>query len=264
MPRNKKNKIIIVILAVLVIIEALVIIFLSLKLPKKQPAKEDIIAQIKPKIAIVLDDWGYNLHNLAVLDQIRQPLTMSVLPNLNYSQSVSLELQKRGFEVILHLPMEPREKYSLEENTIMIGMNPKSIREILGADLENVSCAKGISNHMGSKVTENLKVMTVVFKELKKRHLYFLDSYVSNHSVCFDLAKKINLKFARRDIFLDNQDEPAYIKNQIKKLKSRARLKGYAIGIGHDRKNTLEALREELPLLEKDGYKIVYLSELIK
>jgi len=264
MLKNKRNKLIIIILSVLVIIEASAVIFLLLKLPKKQPVKEDVAVRLKPKIAVVLDDWGYNLHSLAILDQIRQPLTMSVLPNLSYSQSVCMELHKRGFEVILHLPMEPHEKYSLEKNTIMIDMSPERIQEIIDADLRDVLYAKGVSNHMGSGATENLKVMTVAFNELKKRHLYFLDSYVSNHSVCFDLAKKMRLKFARRDIFLDNQEDPGYIKNQIKKLKSRARLKGYAIGIGHDRKNTLEVLREELPQLEKDGYKIVYLSELIR
>jgi polysaccharide deacetylase 2 family uncharacterized protein YibQ len=40
--------------------------------------------------------------------------------------------------------------------------------------------------------------------------------------------------------------------------------KGWAIGIGHDRRNTLEVLKEEMPKLEKEGYKFVYVSELVK
>jgi polysaccharide deacetylase 2 family uncharacterized protein YibQ len=43
-----------------------------------------------------------------------------------------------------------------------------------------------------------------------------------------------------------------------------ARSKGYAVGIGHDRKKTLEALTEAIPRLKKEGYRLVYLSELVK
>ena len=66
----------------------------------------------------------------------------------------------------------------------------------------------------------------------------------------------------RRDVFLDNVEESGYIKQQINKLKSKARSRGFAIGIGHDRKVTLEVLREVMPQLSKEGYKFVFLSEL--
>jgi len=121
-----------------------------------------------------------------------------------------------------------------------------------------------VSNHMGSKATCNSRVMTALFKELKKRRMFFLDSYVDGESVCFGLAKQIGIGFARRDIFLDNQLDPGAIKLQINRLKARAAKYGSAIGIGHDRKVTLEVLKEVIPRLEKEGYKIVRLSELVK
>jgi polysaccharide deacetylase 2 family uncharacterized protein YibQ len=39
---------------------------------------------------------------------------------------------------------------------------------------------------------------------------------------------------------------------------------GQAIGIGHDRKITLEVLKEVMPSIEKEGYKFVFVSELIR
>jgi polysaccharide deacetylase 2 family uncharacterized protein YibQ len=248
------------ILSVLVIIEGIFLIYLWIKRPKVHKAPP----VIRGKIAIVIDDWGYNLNNLDILSQIKYPLTTSILPNLNYSKAVAEELHKRDFQILLHLPMEPYEKYRLEQNTIMTSMDEPSIIKIISQDLDNVGHVVGVSNHMGSKATEDLKTMGIIFKELKRRRLYFLDSLVSGESVCFDLANKMHLKFCKRDVFLDNEEKAEYIKGQIDKLKTRSRIYGQAIGIGHDRKVTLEVLKELMPSIEKEGYKFVFLSELAR
>ncbi len=230
--------------------------------PKKAPPK--IPAAVKAKIAIVIDDWGYNLNNLHILDRIKYPLTCSVLPNLSYSGTVASELHARGFQIILHLPMEPHEKYRLEKNTIMTAMDEPTIRNIIEQDLANIVYAKGVSNHMGSRATEDARTMEIVFKELKKRRLYFLDSFVSSKSACSELAGRMGLAFARRDVFLDNKEEAGYIRQQLYKLKLKAKLYGRAIGIGHDRKITLEVLKEVMPQLEKEGYEFVFVLQLLK
>ncbi|MDO8662586.1 MAG: divergent polysaccharide deacetylase family protein [Candidatus Omnitrophota bacterium] len=245
------------IILILVILFAL-IAFLTRK-PQKAVSFKPVI---KGRIAIVLDDWGYNLNNLRSIEEIKYPLTASILPNIAYTRKVAEELHSRGFEVILHLPMEPEEKLSLEKNTIKTSMEKTQILNILDSDLSSIAYADGVSNHMGSKATSDLKTMEVIFKELKNRHLYFLDSFVTSKSVCSDLARKIGLRSFTRDVFLDNLEEREYIKQQIYKLKAKARAKGFAIGIGHDRKVTLEVLREVMPQIAKEGYKFVFLSEL--
>jgi len=217
---------------------------------------------IKGKIAIVLDDWGYNLNNLSILEEIKYPLTASVLPNIAYSQKVAQELRARGLEVILHLPMEPEEKLNLEKDTVKAAMDKTEIARILGNDLASIVFARGVSNHMGSKVTSDLRVMRIIFGELKKRRLYFLDSYVTAKSICPQLARQMKLAYFKRDVFLDNLEEKGYIQEQINQLKSKAAARGYAIGIGHDRKVTLEVLREVMPQLSREGYQFVFLSEL--
>lgn len=261
MSRNSGYKITIGFLLAIIIFQWLLILNLKVSKPKKITK---IAPAVKARIAIVIDDWGYNLNNLRVLRAIKYPLTISILPNLNYTRQIAQDLHSRGFEIILHLPLEPHEKYRLEKDTIMTSFDETAIESIVARDLDSVKYAKGVSNHMGSSATEDIKTMQSVFKELKKRNLYFLDSVVSAESVCSDLALKFGLGFAKRDIFLDNIEEAGYIRAQIHKLKARAKANGYAVGIGHDRSVTLNVLKEEMPLLEKEGYKLVFVSKLIR
>lgn len=226
------------------------------------PVSSPALPAQKGKIAIVIDDWGYSLNNMAIADQIKQRFTAAILPNLKSSHKAAELLHARGVEVILHLPMEPRDKLNLEKDTIMVASSEPVIRGILENDLDNVGFARGVNNHMGSEATRDTKTMEIIFDELKKKNLFFVDSFVLSESVCKEEAAKAGIRFARRDIFLDNDPDPAYIRNQMAKLKKEAEAKGSAIGIGHDRKNTLEVLKELMPEYEKEGFKFVFVSEL--
>lgn len=238
----------------------------------EKPSKEAIRPEPKPpvtqavkgRIAIVLDDWGYNLNNLGLIEEIRYPVTLAVLPNLAFSERIAKELNARGFEVILHLPMEPREKKRLEKNTVMVSMSREKLGDILDDDLAAVPFARGVSNHMGSLATRDNATMEALFRELKKRRLYFLDSYVSSGNTGLEAARKVNLRYARRDVFLDNRLEASYIRRQVQQLKMKAKMRGEAIGIGHDRRATLEVLKEMMPQLAKEGYRFVFVSELVE
>ena len=95
---------------------------------------------------------------------------------------------------------------------------------------------------MGSRFTSNLESMLVVMKELKQRNLLFLDSLTTNKSTGHIAASEFKVPFITRNIFLDHKDELKIIKQQLVNLKKIARLQGYAIAIGHPRKNTIQAL----------------------
>lgn len=261
MNRYTKYKVIITVLSLIIILQGIFLVRILAKKPKIKAA-----AAIKPRIAIVLDDWGYNLNNLHFLNEIPYPLTISILPNLTYSNLIAREINNKGREIILHLPLEPTpsEVMRLERDTILTNMDAKQIRDIFIEDLNSIVYARGVSNHMGSKATSDLAVMEVIFREMHKKNLYFLDSLVSKKSVCEKLTRKRDVKFAKRAIFLDNESDPAYIKGQINKLRLRALRLGYAVGVGHDRMITLEVLKEAMPQLEKEGFQFVFVSDLAK
>ena len=216
------------------------------------------------KVALVLDDWGYNLKNLKILNRIKRPLTVSVLPNLPYSRKISKLSLHGDYEVILHLPLESHEHKNMEKDTICCDMKDSEIIEVFNSAILSVPAAKGVSNHMGSRATEEKETMSVIFRQMKKRNFFFLDSLVTKKSICDGLAKEIGIKFASRDIFLDNINEKSYIKGQLEKLARLAQINGHAIGIGHDRRMTLEVLEEEMKNLERQGIEFVYLSQMVK
>jgi polysaccharide deacetylase 2 family uncharacterized protein YibQ len=218
-----------------------------------------------PRIAVVLDDFGNNRENIETLFGIGIPVTFSILPNLPYSRAIANEAHARGYEVILHLPLEPQRKDVKEEaKTINSRLPPDEVVSRLNADIESVPHVVGVSNHMGSQSTEEAGLMEIIFKELKSRGLFFLDSLVTERSVCEAAARKVGIRYAKRDVFLDNTLEEGYIREQIYNLKEAAAKAGSCIAIGHDRRMTVRVLKEALPELERDGFRFVTVSELAK
>ncbi|MDP2912788.1 MAG: divergent polysaccharide deacetylase family protein [Candidatus Omnitrophota bacterium] len=218
-----------------------------------------------PKIAIVIDDFGYNKNNIEELFGINIPVTLSVLPGLRYSSEIALLSRSRGCEVILHLPLEARNKEVREEaDTIKTGMSEEDVAKTLDKAMASVPGLSGVSNHMGSKATEDKALMSIVFKRLKSRGLYFFDSLTSDRSVCRQVAGSIGLRYARRDIFLDNSNAPAGIEKELLSLRKRALRYGRAIAICHDRKNTITALAKAMPDMARNGIEFVPLSEMVR
>jgi len=258
--RFKKKDILLFVLSIIIVLQSILIICLW---PKKiKPVK---FVPVKDRIAIVIDDWGYNRRNLNFLEEINVPLTISILPHLNYSKEIATVATDNNKEVIIHLPLEPHadRKVGLEKNVILTDMTEEKIRDIFMKASQSVPYSKGVSNHMGSKATENRRVMSILFELFKQNSLYFLDSLVTADTICAELAKEINVKFAKRDIFLDNESDEAYIKNQLSLLVDKAKQKGEAIGVGHDRILTLKIIKDSIADIEEEGIEFVFLSELV-
>ncbi len=215
------------------------------------------------KIAIVLDDWGYNLKQVQALTHLSQPVTVAVLPNLPFSAEVAQQARGAGHEVILHMPMEALNPQVPKESvTLLTGMPRQEVLQRLQKSLKSVPSAQGISNHQGSKATTDRQFMKIVLGEVKRKRLFFLDSFVTENSVCQEVAHQMKVRFARRTVFLDNDLAPSAIRERFMELARIAAQEGQAIGIGHDRPNTLEVLKEALPTLKEAGYTLVSASEL--
>jgi polysaccharide deacetylase 2 family uncharacterized protein YibQ len=74
----------------------------------------------------------------------------------------------------------------------------------------------------------------------------------------------MGLAFGKRDVFLDNVNTRDAIIKQIVALGKLARHRGYAVAIGHDRRLTMQVLKEEIPWLTSQGFEIVSIKELLK
>jgi hypothetical protein len=219
-----------------------------------------------PRIAIIIDDAGYTSCSFEKLMQFQGKLTFSVLPFLDGSSGLAEYLQKSGFEVILHIPMEPLDypEKNPGEGALLMEDSREEIEKKTDAMIYNLKYIVGANNHMGSKLTQNYEQMTWIAARLKIHNLYFIDSLTTDNSEAWEAARDLGVMTARRDVFLDNEDNFSYINSQFERLKQIARKRGTAIGIGHAQSKNLPAvLNHQLPLLEEENIKLVFASEVV-
>ncbi|MBL8012619.1 MAG: divergent polysaccharide deacetylase family protein [Candidatus Omnitrophica bacterium] len=235
--------------------------------PVKATAKKVATpSQKKSYVALVIDDWGYSTKNCQYLQSISDPITVAVLPSLPHSDDVMACAHKAGKEIVLHLPMEAHnnsDEYP-PDYLLKTDMSPLKIDRLLSDTLDKMPLVSGVNNHMGSKATEDKMVMTTVFKQLKHRGLFFMDSKVTAKSVCEPLALQANLPFAARDVFLDNVNEASAIEKELEALVRLAKKHGKAIAIGHDRSLTLQVIEKYIPVLKEQGIELVTVKRYIK
>lgn len=232
--------------------------------PAEVPQAPPLKSRSRGKIAIVIDDVGYDLSLLKQFLQIDVPLTFSVLPGLPYSTASANLIRREGKTLILHMPMQPEREVPMDNSFITVDLSPSQVEERIEKALESVPGAIGMSNHMGSLVTENEAIMEVVMTTLAKHKLFFLDSLTSPHSVGIKCALKAGVPALERDVFLDNEENPQYILGQFDQLIRLALKKGKAVGIGHLRETTLEGIKLALLQLKGGDIEVVPLNELLR
>ena len=212
-----------------------------------------------PQLALVIDDLGRSLKSAADFAALGIPLTFAVFPKLPESRAVAEYFTSRQRDIMLHMPMEPRD-YPVQDpgpGAIFMVMNDLEVRRILGDDLESVPGIIGVNNHMGSRLTADPHMMAQVMATLRGRDLFFLDSRTIADSVAYKSAVEAGIPALQRDVFLDNERNVDNILEQFRVLIEIAKVKGEAIGIGHPYPETLQALSRVAEIAESAGVEIV-------
>jgi uncharacterized protein len=216
------------------------------------------------RLAIVIDDMGYDRALADAVISLPFPLTVSVLPHLPISSEVSEVAHSRGDEVLLHLPMESETGTAKsEEIELRLGMNAREVSAAVAGMLETVPHAVGVNNHQGSRATSDQALMQALMPILRERGLFFIDSRTEAKTVAYDTAKRDGVRAASRKVFLDDTATRQAIIAQLQLAARDAARDGSAIAIGHPRPATIAALAEEVPRLEAHGVRLVFASDLV-
>jgi len=225
------------------------------ELPHQKPVPKPKVPfpSRKPKVAIIIDDLGYDRTIAGKFLELDAALTFSMLPNSPFQKKIARTAHSKGHDIMLHLPMEPVEYPDVDPGTgaLFVSMTPDQLIRQLNQHLEIVPFIKGVNNHMGSKMTTVSSQMYQIFSVLKKRGLFFIDSRSTPKTLCRPSARLFQIPFAERDIFIDHLQEPVFIRKQLKRLVEIANKQGEAIGIAHPYRVTLEVLQNMLPELKK-------------
>lgn len=217
-----------------------------------------------PMVAIVIDDLGLLEAATESAIALHPSFTLAFLPYGEKAGELAEKAHKAGHEILLHMPMEPAGALDPGPDALVTGLAPEEIRHRLGLALDRVPSAMGVNNHMGSLFTSDAEAMAVVLDEINVRGMMVLDSVTTPNSVISDLASAIGVPNGARDVFLDNDRDPALIHQQLDELERIAQVTGRAIGLGHPYRETIAVLQDWYPAAQKRGIRLVPLSRLAR
>jgi len=219
-----------------------------------------------PRVAIIVDDLGSRRDVFDVLRDIRRPLTVAVLPGLPLSGWTAREAAQAGMEVLLDLPMEPYRFPEVDPGpgALLMAMSPRELQAQMGAHLASVPGAVGVTNHMGSRMTEDRPRMRSVLEVMAGRRLFLVDGLTSNLSVAYDEAKAQGLRAGRRQVIVDHASGEAGDRVRWDEVAWWAESRGEVIVIAHGHPLTARLLREYVPRWEARGMRLVPVSQLAR
>jgi polysaccharide deacetylase 2 family uncharacterized protein YibQ len=218
-----------------------------------------------PRLAIVVDDLGYDPVRDAEWLDFPERITVSVLPHGPSSKSFAASARTHGFGVILHVPMEPEGAVADRTEPFLLrrGMPPEEIAERFARMAADVPQASGASNHMGSAFTSDPAAMAIFAQALKGKGLFFVDSVTSAGTVGLMAMEQAGVPATRRDVFLDEDGRPEEMRRQWAAAIALAKERGQAVLLCHSRRETRKALLELLPQLRREGIRPVTVEELL-
>jgi uncharacterized protein len=218
-----------------------------------------------PRLAIIIDDMGNDPGQTRDVVKLPFPLTASVMPHREYSSRTADEVWRRGDQVMLHLPMQPIDDGAQSEKIeLRVGMSADQVRSVLAGMLADVPHAVGVNNHEGSRATADPKLMAELMPELRKRGLFFIDSRTTAATVAYEAAERAGVRAASRKVFLDDVPTRKAVLAQLDLAARDAERDGSAIAIGHPHPETIAALAEGVPRLERRGIHLVFASQLTR
>jgi polysaccharide deacetylase 2 family uncharacterized protein YibQ len=215
-------------------------------------------------LAIILDDFGNDRGAAEAVFALPYALTISVLPDRPHSADIAEEAHLRGYQVMLHLPMESVAKETPESQELRPGMSAGDVAALLNQFLHAVPAAAGVNNHQGSQSTADTALMDELMPLLRDRQLFYIDSRTTADTVAYDSAHRLGVRAAFRNVpFLDDVAEVSAVRKHLQLALRDAREKGEAVAIGHPHPATLKALSEVLPQAKAQGVRLVFASELV-
>lgn len=230
---------------------------------KEKPKQE--ARRYSGKLAIIVDDCGYDMSSVRTLTKTGLPFSYAILPFKQFSSDVLEIVKSTGHVPMLHLPMEPLDRSAMSEGavTIRTDMTKDQVIALTRKAVNSLPGIMGINNHQGSKATANSATMKAAMQEIKRQGLFFVDSRTNSKSVGAKTAQAMGVPTARNDIFLDNSSDIAAIRRQIYKAMEMAEKNGSAIAICHARPNTAKAWQMYADEFKKTGITFVHVTDLL-
>ncbi|MGG1679182.1 divergent polysaccharide deacetylase family protein [Neobacillus sp. NRS-1170] len=240
--------------------------FLLFSLNQKASAENTEAKQLKA--AVIIDDFGGGSGGVRDFLEGDIPITAAVMPFTENSKAHAEWAHKNGFEVMVHLPMEPKrgKRSWLGPKPITVDLTAKQVRQRVKEAIKTVPYAVGLNNHMGSLAVENERIVRAIVEVAKENKLYIIDSGTSPESKFPEIANELGVPLLKRDVFLDDISSSSHVYKQMIRLAKVTEIKGKGIAIGHvgvTGKVCSVGVFQSMDEFKKRHIKIVPVSELL-
>ena len=214
----------------------------------------------RAKLVIIIDDVA-TFEHASMIKSLGLKITPSIFPaTKTHPDTPNIA---RTFEFyMIHLPMQAKHFDSPEIGTLTINESFESMHEKIKKIRKDFPRAKYTNNHTGSRFTSDFDAMDKAYRALIEQGFVFVDSKTIAQTVVARAAKKHNQPYISRDIFLDDDPSASAVRRELVAAVNLAKKRGYAIAIGHPKKNTIAVIKESKNNLLKD-VDVVYLKDIL-
>ena len=238
--------------------------------PQKESAKKDDFAVVpftpnssvkgRAKLVLIIDDVA-TFEHASMVKSIGLKITPSIFPaTKTHPDTPNIA---RTFEFyMIHLPMQAKHFDSPEIGTLTINESFESMHEKIKKIRRDFPRAKYTNNHTGSRFTSDYDAMDKAYRALIEQGFIFVDSKTIAQTAVARAAKKYNQPYISRDIFLDDDPSAAAVRRELVAAVNLAKKRGYAIAIGHPKKNTIAVIKASKNNILKD-VEVVYLKDIL-
>lgn len=238
--------------------------------PQKESAKKDDFTVVpftpnssvkgRAKLVLIIDDVA-TFEHASMVKSIGLKITPSIFPaTKTHPDTPNIA---RSFEFyMIHLPMQAKHFDSPEIGTLMINESFESMHEKIKKIRKDFPRAKYTNNHTGSRFTSDYDAMDKAYRALIEQGFIFVDSKTIAQTAVARAAKKYNQPYISRDIFLDDDPSASAVRRELVAAVNLAKKRGYAIAIGHPKKNTIAVIKASKNNILKD-VEVVYLKDIL-
>ena len=238
--------------------------------PQKESAKKDDFAVVpftpnssvkgRAKLVLIIDDVA-TFEHASMVKSIGLKITPSIFPaTKTHPDTPNIA---RSFEFyMIHLPMQAKHFDSPEIGTLTINESFESMHEKIKKIRRDFPRAKYTNNHTGSRFTSDYDAMDKAYRALIEQGFIFVDSKTIAQTAVARAAKKYNQPYISRDIFLDDDPSASAVRRELVAAVNLAKKRGYAIAIGHPKKNTIAVIKASKNNILKD-VEVVYLKDIL-
>ena len=238
--------------------------------PQKESAKKDDFAVVpftpnssvkgRAKLVLIIDDVA-TFEHASMVKSIGLKITPSIFPaTKTHPDTPNIA---RTFEFyMIHLPMQAKHFDSPEIGTLTINESFESMLEKIKKIRKDFPRAKYTNNHTGSRFTSDYDAMDKAYRALIEQGFIFVDSKTIAQTAVARAAKKYNQPYISRDIFLDDDPSASAVRRELIAAVNLAKKRGYAIAIGHPKKNTIAVIKASKNNILKD-VEVVYLKDIL-